>query len=364
MTPNTQLDTLFAQWALPFTDAAVARHGVRMREVEQELRQRLAQNDAAALEWIGQQRPVLDSCAYQVLQRVLSRVSTRIGSVTTDACLAFCPVTIVLTTTHTELPRIDCELFRTVRPQGFIDALRTHGLIDDCHVSVDPLMLPSARVAAIGLRELPPLVRSMADAAALVCHVDRTHHSDLPQVKQDMLHSVSIAGGRVIGSLLVPLLFFADDLGELPAVLNGKVPDANLDAFRHAASLALTTTQGRMGPVRISFMVSAPELILDAILESTSAHCDTAAYWASRAAIDAGGRQCAVVFRESANPIKDPGVWVGFDAGQGVECGTRMFAADSYHVDLYTEAFAAGAHAAGMTTVRITQHSATDTGHS
>jgi hypothetical protein len=363
MTSNTQLDTLFAQWALPFTDAAVARHGIGMREVEQELRQRLAQNDAAALEWIGQQCPVLDSCAYQVLQRVVSRVSVRIGSVATEACLAFCPVTIVLTTTHTELPRIDCELFRNIRPQGVIDALRTHGLIDDCNVSVDPVMLPSARVAAIGLAELPSLVRSMADAAALICRVDRTHRSDLPQPNQGMLRSVSIAGGRVIGSLLIPLLFFADDLGELPAVLNGQMPQAELDAFRHAASLALTTTQGRVGPVRISFIVSAPEMIFDAIIESTSAHCDTAAYWASRAAIDAGGRQCAVTFRESSNPIEDPGVWIGFDAGQGVECGTRMFAMDSHHVDLYTEAFAAGAHAAGMTTVRIEQYPATETGH-
>lgn len=358
MTPRTELDNLFAQWALPVTAASLALHGPRMREIEQELRGRLAHNDAEATQWIGTQRPAVGSCAYQVQQRTLSRVRVQVGSVTKDACLAFCPVTIVLTTTHSELPRIDVELFRNVRPQPFIEALQTQGLLTDCNVSVDPRMLPAARVAAIGLAELPAIVNAMAAAATLICPVNGTHPSGLPDANQGMSQSVSIAGGRVIGSLLIPLLFFADDLGDLPAVLNGQLPEQNITAFCESASQTLTTLLGRGGPVRIDFIVSAPELIFDALLESATAHCDTAAYWASCAAIALGGTECAVVYDDTPARERGQGVSVAFDAGQGVECSVRMMAIEQEPLDRYTEAFAAGAHAAGMTTVRMAMRTA------
>jgi hypothetical protein len=362
MTPTAEWTRLFAQWALPCSSAFLAVHGPRMRALEQELRERLAQNEAATIEWLGHQRPPIDSGAYQVLQRIVSRVRMNHGALPMDACLAFCPVTIVLTTTHTELPRIDVELFRNTRPQGFVDALLAHGLADDCNVGVDPLMLPSARIARIGLTELPALVTSMADRAAAAMGTDGTQDSGIPRPNEGMSHSVSIAGGRVIGSLLIPLLFLAEDLGELPDALNGNIPSENLAAFREAASQALTVALGRGGPVKINFIVSAPALIFDALLESTSAHCDTAAYWASRAAIEAGGTECTIVYGDTPDRESGQGLSIGFEAGLGVECNVRMFAIEQDDIDRYTEAFAFGAHAAGMTTVRIALRPAGDRG--
>jgi hypothetical protein len=331
-----------------------------MREVEQTLRQRLAQNDIEVAQWIDAQQPALGSCTYEMLQRTVSRAGIRLGPLAVDACLAFCPVTIVLTTTHTELPRIDVELFRNPRPQPFIDALLANGLADDCNVAVDPLMLPLYRIQGIRLSELPAQVRTMADAVTLGTHREGAPCSWFADPNQGMFEGLSIAGGRVIGSLLIPVLFYADDLGVLPDALNGRIPEDRLRGFEQEASQALTVALGRWKPVRIDFIVSSPRLILDAILEATIAHGETAAYWASRAAVDAGGTDARIVCHDTSHDAED-GIAIGFDPGQDVECNVRIIANTQTQIDAYTKAFTTGAYAAGITTVRKTmtelQHS-------
>lgn len=355
ITSTTQLDALFAQWALPFDTHAAAAHAPQMRQIELELRRRLARSDKEFTRWVDNQRPEVGTCAYQVLQRTISRASVNYGPVEVDACMAFCPVTIVLTTTHTELPKIDTELFRNTQPQKFMEEILANGLADDCNVSIDPVMYPLPRIADLEFSELPAIVSNMADVATLAKGIGDAHPSCIAHPNQGMPDAVSIAGGRVIGSLLIPLVFFSGDLGELPDVLNGKVPEENIEAFKQSASQALTVALGRWGPVRINFIVSAPALIFDALLESTSAHCDTAAYWASRAAIEAGGTECAIVYNDTPDEVGQ-GLSIGFSPGEDVECNFRVFAMSQAEIDTYTEAFAAGADAAGMTTINVVTH--------
>jgi len=218
------------------------------------------------------------------------------------------------------------------------------------------LMYPLPRIAGILPGDLPPLVKSMVDAAKLATAANGSVRCCISNPNYGIHNAMSIAGGRVIGSLLIPVLFFANDLDTLPDALNGKLSEERRLVFERDASQVLTVALGRWGGVRIDFIVSSPRLILDAILESASAHCETAAYWASRAAIDAGGEGGAVVFNDTPDDLG--GLSIGFEPGQEVECNFRAIAMSQEEIDTYAKSFANGAYEAGMTSVITRMHRA------
>lgn len=361
MDTSYSLKSALAELDVPLDPGARSRHGATRQRLEQALAGRLAvcRQDAADLHWIDEMRPQPTGLAWAILERALARASRRYGRGPAQACLAFCPVALIIASSSHELPRFTPDLFRMADPAPIVEALEAHGLADDYAVAVDPQLWPVQQIADLSRSCLPDLAANLADAVLLGHAATLGDHPLLADEGVGIAGSVSVAGGRIIGSFLMAVIYTGDSMVALPQALDFPVSSAQARGFGEAASRALTLALPETPPLRIEAFLGAPQLALSALFEATAAHCEFAAYWGARALVQAGGTAAGITYAHAA---EGEGIAVGFDAGPEVEVQVQALAESQAAVNRYALAFSRGAKAAGLPTIAHRVVSSADAG--
>jgi|GEM_PF-3358023 len=283
--------------------------------------------------------------AWLALERALCRARADYGALRIDGCLGFCPVTLVISASRHELPRFTPDLFVLPEPEALVRVLEAHGLANDYMAELDPQLYPAQQIAALPRAGLPALVRSLIDAVTLGKTCSGRDHPLLGTDPGGLERSLSVAGGRILGAFLLPVLYTGEAMHPLPAALTGSAFEARWDGFREAASRELTRSLSLPAPLRMEARVGLPRLLLSAVFDVTTAHCEATAYWAARAAVAKGASQARLRFEHAAD---GEGVVIGFDPGHEVEANFWALADTQEELDRYHRAFQRGAVAAGL----------------
>jgi hypothetical protein len=328
---------------------ARSRPGISLPRLEQALIQRLGIHSPAPEDsaWIDALRPQPFGTAWKIVERALARSLVRPG-VPVHGCLGFCPVTLVISASSHDLPRFTPELFRMADPEAIVRALEANGLADDCAVAVDPQLWPTSQIAELPRSRLPGLAAHLAEAVSHDRTPTLTDHPRLDDDGEGIADSFSVAGGRILGSFLLPVIYTGESLPALPRALDGPATAAQARGFGEAASQALTLGLPEMPPLRIEAFMGAPRLIFSALFESTLAHCEFAAFWGARAALKNGYRECRITY---AHAPEGQGIAVGFDPGPDIEVQIQALADTQTAVNGYALAFTRGAQAAGLASI-------------
>lgn len=283
--------------------------------------------------------------AWVALERALSRTRADPGTRRRDGCLGFCPVTLVIRANADELPRFTPELFRTPDPDALVRALDAHGLANDYMAEVDAQLYPVQQIAALPRAGLPAIVQARVEAVTRARTTAGGDHL-LPHADPDSLaRSLSLAGDRILGGFLLPVLYTGDAMQRLPVALTGSAFDTRWAGFRDAASRELTRSLKLPTPLHMEARVGPPRLVLSAVFDVNTAHCEATAYWSARAALAHGVTQARLRFEHADD---GEGVVIGFDPGHEVAPHVWAQANTQEELDRYYRAFQRGAVAAGL----------------
>lgn len=288
--------------------------------------------------------------AWVALERALCRASSDYGSLQIDGCLGFCPVTLAIGSSAHDLPRFTPDLFLNPEPEALVRVLEAHGLADDYMAEVDPQLYPAQQIAALPRAGLPALVQSLIDAVTLAKTCSGRDHPLLTTDPGGLERSLSIAGGRILGAFLLPVLYTGEAMRRLPAALTDSAFAPRWAGFREAASRELTRSLQLPAPLCMEARVGPPRLLLSAVFDVNTAHCEATAYWAARAALEKGATQARLRFEHATD---GEGVVIGFDPGHDVEANFWALADTQEELDRYHRAFQRGAVAAGLRRFRL-----------
>jgi hypothetical protein len=323
----------------------------RAQSLERALRQLLANGTAPVTltGWLDTLHLQPQGAAWHALERALSRATVHYGPYPVEGGLGFCPATLILSATSRDLPPFTPELFVNTQPEALVQVLEAHGLADDFAVEVDPQLHPASQIGTLPRGRLPELARHLTDAALMHQPCTLGEHPLLVEDAEAAIgRCVSIAGGRILASFLIPVIYSGESMAVPPQglteVLSG---DARL-AFVREASRALTQGLNPPAPLHIDAFVGIPRLVFTALFDAMAYHCEFAAYWSAHAALAQGHRQGRITFDHAP---AGRGVAIGFEPGVAVDAQACALADSQAEIDRYVLAFTRGAKAAGLTSL-------------
>ncbi len=350
MNSPTDLQTLLQTLSEPITPQNATAHAARFHSLEAEWRRQLCDEHtpASMLEWLDTLRSAAYSASRLALQWAMARarpVPDDADAAAPDAYIGFCPVTIAMTSRTAPLPSLTPEFFCLPQAQPLITILEGHGLSEDARIAMDAVLYPLPVMARWRASELPLIARTLTPVKNQSLRPQASEPGALRINQDDLMCSLTVAGDRIVGSFLLPVLFHAPTMTRPPAALTGQMADTQLAAC--AIGLSRTGTlalDGRSG-LGIETHIGYPRLLWDALEETVTFHATLATYWTARLAVRKGLNVGTLVY--AAGPDGHD-LAIGFTVGGAIENNLQVIAGTQDELDRYTQAMTRAARDAGL----------------
>lgn len=374
MNSLTDLQTLLHSLCEPITPASASDHAERFPILEAELRRTLGDEHTpqSTLDWLDTQRPPHFSAARLAFQWAMAWAGTDPEDVSApDAYLGFCPVTVVMTSRLASLPSLTPAFFDLPIAELLITLINDHGLADDAGISMGTPLYPLPMMARLRASQLPRLSRALARALARPCaeaRIPRRTDANCPPqnsaaidataanppaaaldvTSDDLMQTLTVAGDRIIGSFLLPIVFEAMHLPRPPKALTGELGDEAMKACATALSRTGTLAMDGRSGLGIETHIGYPRLLWDALEEAVTSHAALATYWTARLAVRKGLTVGALAY--AAGPDGHD-LAIGFQVGGRIENNLQVIAGTQHEVDGYTDTLMKAARDAGLTRI-------------
>lgn len=356
MKPPTDLQTLLQTLSEPITPQNATAHAESFHTLEAELRRQLCgeHTPASMREWLDTLRPAAFSASRLALQWAMSRARPDPkDEAAPEAYLGFCPVTIAMTSRTAPLPSLTPDFFCLPHAQPLIAILEGHGLAEEAQLAMDTVFYPLPVMARWRASELPFIARTLTPVKNQSVRPQASEPGALRINQDDLIRSLTVAGDRIVGSFLLPVLFHAPVMTRPPKALTGQMTDTQLDACAIALSRTGTLAlDGRSG-LGIETHIGYPRLLWDALEEAVTFHATLATYWTGRLAVRKGLNVGALVYAAGHDGHD---LAIGFTVGGAIENNLQVIAGTQDELDRYTGAMTRAARDAGLTRINHITH--------
>ncbi len=356
MNSRIDLQTLLYTLSEPITAANVTAHTVLIRTLEAELCRQLLehQNAPDTLIWFDTLRPPPATGSRIALQRAISRaLPVPKDPSVPDAYVGFCPVTLVMTCRTAPLPSLTPDFFCFPHAQPLIDTLEGHGLAEDAQIAMAAVLYPLSVMARWRASQLPFIARTLTPVKKQSVRPQDSEPAALPINQDDLMGSLTVAGDRIVGSFLLPVIFYGETMPRAPRAMTGQIPTARRDACATELSRSGTLMlDGRLG-LGIETHIGYPRFLLDAMDEVLTSHASLSTYWTARLAVREGLSVGTLTY--AAGP-DGRDLAIGFQVGGAIVNNLQLLAGTQWDIDRYTRAMTRAARDAGLTRIHHITH--------